>query len=819
MKNVEVLIVDDNQGDVVLMQEAMQSSGLKHNINVARDGAEALEYLRLQGKYSAVPRPDLIVLDLKLPRKTGMEVMDDIQLDPALRSIPLVLLSSSRSELGIVQSCKDPRCKCIVKPSTFEGYIDLVRTIETFRKDEAARSQAMNSAPTRVLLIEDNPADAYLLKEMLLQSAGGPYELSRADRMASGLEQLSHGGFDAVLLDLMLPDSDGMASLERVQNAADKIPIIVLTGVEDEEIAVSAIRHGAQDYLVKGAVDGRAVAKAIRYAIDRQKADEALRRSEAAYAAAKSAVDTVAAMEEGVILINAAGTVLSVNPALLRMTGYKRDQLEGSKYIDVLASMTAPEDLALIRTAMAETIRGVVPELREMTLASAPSNPILIIPRMAFIRDESGSPSTIILTVQDITAHRKAEHHRQIVTTLLALFAQKTSRKEYLDEVVKVIQEWSDCRCIGIRIANAKNEIPYESYIGYSEEFIKSECMLVIGRDQCVCTRILARQPDPQDLSRLTKGGSFRWDNLPCFMESLSVEERKRYRGACTETGFASVAIVPVRYRKATIGAIHFADEHENKTSEEMIKLVETTLAPIIGEAIHRFTIETELGSLSLMLTLAEERARRELAVALHDTVGQSLALGKIKLGALGGMLTEKEKEPLKVLSEIRTMFDEAVQQTRTLSFELSPPILYELGLGAAVEWVGEEFSKRHGFQVHFQGTEKEHSIAHAMSVLFFQSARELLTNITKHAGATEVKISLLDRNGQLTMKIIDNGRGMEPNVREGAIVSKNSIGLFSIRERIKHIGGTFEILSEAGQGTTAILTAPMQDAVSVSIK
>ncbi|MEI6807692.1 MAG: response regulator [bacterium] len=677
----------------------------------------------------------------------------------------------------------------------------------------------MIATGAKILLIEDNPADAYLLQDILLPAAGGPYELCRADRMATGLEQLSRGRFDAILLDLMLPDSHGIASLERVQKATNKIPIIVLTGIEDEQLAINAIRHGAQDYLVKGTVDGRTIAKAIRYAIDRQKADENLRRSETAYAAARTAVDTVNAMEEGVMLINMDGTVRSANPALLRMIKHVGSHLEGSNFIDLLATMTGPEDLALIRTALAAAIRGVVPELREITLTSAPSDPIPAIPRMAIIRDVTGKPATVVLTVQDITTHRRAEDQHQIVTTLLALFAQNTSRKEYLDAVVKVIHQWSGCRCIGIRIANEDNKIPYEAYIGFSEDFIKSECMLVIGKDECACTRIIARHPDKRDLLHLTKRGSFRWDNMPHFMGSLSEADKKRYRGACLETGFSSVAIVPVRYRNTTVGAIHFADEQRNMTSVEMIGLAETTFAPIVGEAIHRFTIETELRSLSLKLTLAEARARRELAVALHDTVGQSLALGKIKLGALHALLAEKEKEPLKVLREIREMFDEAVQQTRSLSFELSPPILYELGLGAAVEWVGEEFSKRHGFQVRCHGTDKERSIAEAMSVLFFQSARELLTNITKHAGATEVNISLLDRNGQLVLKIIDNGRGMEPNVFEGGIARNNSFGLFSIRERMKQIGGTFEILSEAGQGTTAILTAPLQTAVSASLK
>lgn len=134
MTPVAVLMIEDNRGDVVLMQEAMQSAGLFYNLSVAHDGVEALEYLRRQGRYADSARPDLIMLDLKLPRKTGMEVLDEIQLDSTLRDIPIVILSSSRSELSIAKVRRDPPYNCLAKPSTFEGYIELARTIEMFRK-------------------------------------------------------------------------------------------------------------------------------------------------------------------------------------------------------------------------------------------------------------------------------------------------------------------------------------------------------------------------------------------------------------------------------------------------------------------------------------------------------------------------------------------------------------------------------------------------------------------------------------------------------------------------------------------------------------
>jgi CheY-like chemotaxis protein len=131
-----VLMVEDNRGDVVLMQEAIKNAGLPYHLTLVPDGVEALEFLRQQGKYAGAARPELIILDLKLPRKTGIEVLVEIELDPALRGIPIVVLSSSTSELAIARARRVPPYTCMVKPGTFDGYIELARTIEAFRNTE-----------------------------------------------------------------------------------------------------------------------------------------------------------------------------------------------------------------------------------------------------------------------------------------------------------------------------------------------------------------------------------------------------------------------------------------------------------------------------------------------------------------------------------------------------------------------------------------------------------------------------------------------------------------------------------------------------------
>jgi len=141
MKLVEVLMVEDNRGDVVLVEAAIEKVGVPYQVTVVSDGAEAVEFLHRCGKYAAAPCPELIMLDLKLPRKNGCEVLDEIGLDPLLRKIPLVLLSSSKSELKRARSYELPPECYLEKPSTYQGYVELIEAIEAFRGKAAKENQ------------------------------------------------------------------------------------------------------------------------------------------------------------------------------------------------------------------------------------------------------------------------------------------------------------------------------------------------------------------------------------------------------------------------------------------------------------------------------------------------------------------------------------------------------------------------------------------------------------------------------------------------------------------------------------------------------
>ena len=221
---------------------------------------------------------------------------------------------------------------------------------------------------------------------------------------------------------------------------------------------------------------------------------------------------------------------------------------------------------------------------------------------------------------------------------------------------------------------------------------------------------------------------------------------------------------------------------------------------------------EADLRNLASALSLTEEKERKRLAEALHDSVGQKLALSNLKLGNLEKLLASREeREEKELLNEIRGIFEEGIREIRSLTFELSPPILYELGLGAAVEWLGEQFRRQHGIAFHCERNGEPRDIDEAVSVLLFQSVRELLTNVFKHARASRVDASISSDDAGVTIVVKDDGVGFNVVSVRNRPYREHTFGVFSIRERMRQMGGKMQIESKPGTGTTVTLSVPLR--------
>jgi len=194
----------------------------------------------------------------------------------------------------------------------------------------------MNLDGIRVLLVEDNPGDARLFTELVRDAGAGQWNLIRVDRLSGALDRVRREPFDIILLDLSLPDADGLDTLIRAHAAAPKIPIVVLTGHDDEALAVRAVRAGAQDYLVKGRLDGDLLVRSIRYATERGRALEALERREEHY---RSLIENSTDL---ISILNLDGTIRYVSPSHERVLGYPLDELVGKNVYSFVHSHDKP---------------------------------------------------------------------------------------------------------------------------------------------------------------------------------------------------------------------------------------------------------------------------------------------------------------------------------------------------------------------------------------------------------------------------------------------------------------------------------------------
>jgi len=129
---IKILWVEDNMGDILLIKEAFEQIGLNHNLNVVNDGADAMDFLFRRGHYAHTSRPDIIVLDLNLPKKSGREVISEIKADSALLGIPLVVLTSSNADRDVLDGFDPKRCLYLVKPLSFLALVDLSKQLQNF---------------------------------------------------------------------------------------------------------------------------------------------------------------------------------------------------------------------------------------------------------------------------------------------------------------------------------------------------------------------------------------------------------------------------------------------------------------------------------------------------------------------------------------------------------------------------------------------------------------------------------------------------------------------------------------------------------------
>ncbi|MBI2190811.1 MAG: PAS domain-containing protein [Planctomycetes bacterium] len=321
----------------------------------------------------------------------------------------------------------------------------------------------MSPKPLRVLVIEDNPADTRMLLEGLAQHESGLFEQIHAGRLSEGLEALSRGGIDVVLLDLSLPDSEGLDTLLRARAQALTVPIVVLTGTTDEPMALQAVQDGAQDYLVKGSLPGNLLARTLLYAIERN-------RTQMEKAALHRTIErgkqewetTVDALAESVALLDAEQRVVRCNQAAADLFGLSWEEILGRHFTDLFfRGQAMPENdlfCRLLRSGNRESEEVYLPDRKQWVEVSV--HPL---------REASGQLSGAVAVVGDITDRKRVERERSVVQIL-----QKTigrAKKEW-ETTADALEECVALVDAGQRVVRCNRamsqflQLPWEEILG-----------------------------------------------------------------------------------------------------------------------------------------------------------------------------------------------------------------------------------------------------------------------------------------------------------------------------------------------------------------
>ena len=605
------------------------------------------------------------------------------------------------------------------------------------------------------------------------------------------------------------------------------------------------LKQKDDDYLALGATHE----KLIDEMRDRKLAEEALQQSATLF---RTVFET---SPDAIIITRVEDSVIvDVNEGFTAYTGYDRGEVIGRSVLDI----EIWQDLDLRKAYLNEVFEKGYAFNREADFCTKAGTLItcLLSTKNIVINDEPH----LLTVVRDITDRKFYQRKNQAANSFLRITNRHTNMRPMLNEFIAEIKELTQCSAAAVRIMDQEGNIPYAQAVGFSSDFCTLEGNLSIHSDEGMCIRVMKNDPD--DLTPyFTQNGSYFVNSTSALLSGITEDQKKILRNTCHRYGYESLALIPIRSGNTTLGLIHVADQESGAITIDSVKILESA-ALQLGTAIQRICAEQALKEsheelekrvdqrtemlqrakdqlqlevevrkkkeqellgyqqrlrhLSSELLQTEERERRRIATEIHDRIGQSLAVNKIQLGSLQA---EIDSQDLKTKIEyIRELLSQTIRDTRTLTFELSPPVLYELGLQAALEWLAEIVRKQSGLKVDVAGDGSDQRLDAEKRVLLFRICRELLFNVVKHAGANRARLSLRGDGAAIMVKISDDGTGFDPDLlRAGYDPFKRGFGLFSIREQLQHHGGMFEVDPTPGCGSVLTIVMPLTIAADLA--
>jgi PAS domain S-box-containing protein len=696
------------------------------------------------------------------------------------------------------------------------------------RPAAVASASAFHDDPINILIVDDEPRNLTVLETILDDPK---YRLVRAESADQALHALISQEFALLILDIRMPGMTGfeLAQMIKERKKTSQVPIIFLTAYYNEDQHVlEGYSNGAVDYLHKPVNPAILRSKVAVFAelhwknrecgianralldevAERRRAEEELRelnetleqrvaeRTEA-LAAAGALQNTIneryrSLFDSSLDAIFSLGPderFETVNPAALRLTGRTLEELKSIRFLDLFA----PDQRGALEKAyhdafhcqsfsMDTIIATSTGECRELSISGAP----------VVANDEVIG---ILCIARDITERMRINKALRDSDERMQLAREATGVGIWEWHILDGRIKWDAMMFKIYGIApTAEGIVQYSTWSGavLPEDLPDQEAILqntvrrlghssrtfrIRRRDDGECRFIQA-----VETVRLNDHGQAEWvvgTNLD-ITERKQDEELLRRREEALACELSERIQVEERLRR-------LADTLESQVQERTLQL---------SRSYDR------LRALATELTVTEQTERRRLATELHDYLAQLLVVTRMKVGQL---LSRDQDETVRViLLDADQLLHQSLDYTRTLVSELTPQALYERGLIAAVQWLGDQLVRQHMLAVEIVSDSPELPLSETEAVLLFHSIRELLFNVLKHAKTDRASVRLSYSQDLLSITVSDPGCGFE--VSE---LRDDRFGLLSIRERMMALGGGFNLQSELGKGTVVSLYMP----------
>lgn len=562
------------------------------------------------------------------------------------------------------------------------------------------------------------------------------------------------------------------------------------------------------------------------------------------------------------------GLFRRLNQKFCEIVGYQQDELLSMTLQDI----THPEDLGKDIQNVQELLEGKFPHYQmEKRYFKKGGDIIWVSLTVSLVKNKNGEPDYFVSVIEDITQRKHTEHHLRereaMLSTLLnaplsiillidlkgiVLNINEEGASRFDKKPAEIIGcdifEFLPKNVARLRRQYANQVINTGKFVHFTDEhngrYLDTSIYPILGDDGTSVVSLAVFSSDITDLKKAETehdklfnvsfdllciagmDGYFKelnpaWENTTGYSrEELYAQPFNEFiHPEDKEKTWYEIE----RLSKGEV-TLDFENRYIKKSGEALvlswtaIALPEENLIYCIARDITKRKqaenlaqeYQSRLKKLTFELTLSEEKVRKQIAVDLHDHVGQMLSSIRMQMSHI----IDKEENPELVirLKNISQALLKAIQATRAAIFDLSPPQLNEIGLSAAVhDWMKEQIEQNYPIKLRFRGEYDFFGLEENTRFLLFRSIKELVVNVVKHAKADNIFVQLKNNNDVLEITVEDDGIGFNynPNLLK---LKSNSYGLFSIQERISDLGGTMEVDSAIGKGTTITLLIPLKN-------